>query len=198
MEAHLVIYRATAYIARFWVSSRALEDIIWILNPTHLKLNPESQPLWNILNPRSPSSRALVVQVMNWRDNFGFINAGDHVMVKCKRLDTDREGPLPSKGQCYVGVRNSTFHLKCSLFLSTLLYENDCIFLNNGPIFKIQNLACSGLQCRSAWHHNDVACDVTFVMTSSDDVTSVQLANVCDVSNTSPWLPNQWMSMNFD
>ncbi len=32
-------------------TTRALEDIIWILNPAHLNLNPESQAVWN-LNPR--------------------------------------------------------------------------------------------------------------------------------------------------
>ncbi len=36
----------------------------------------------------------------------------------------------------------------------------------NGPIWKIRNLACSGLRCRSVWRHYDVMRDATRDMTS--------------------------------
>ncbi len=43
----------------------------------------------------------------------------------------------------------------------TWFHQNACISTNNGPIVKIQNLACSVLQCRSSRRQNDVARDVT-------------------------------------
>ncbi len=48
----------------------------------------------------------------------------------------------------------------------TWFHKNGCISTNNGPILKIQNLACSVHQCRSSWRQNDVACDVTRARTS--------------------------------
>ncbi len=45
-------------------------------------------------------------------------------------------------------------------------YKNDRISLNNGPIFKIQNLAYSAEQARSVQFDNDGARDVAREMKS--------------------------------
>ncbi len=49
---------------------------------------------------------------------------------------------------------------------NTLFHKIGHISANNGPIFKIQNLSCSGLRARSAVCDNDVARDVIRAMTS--------------------------------
>ena len=47
----------------------------------------------------------------------------------------------------------------------TFHHKNGRISANNGPIWKIQNLACSGLRLRSIWCHNYGVCDATHAMT---------------------------------
>ena len=48
----------------------------------------------------------------------------------------------------------------------TLLHENGCISLNNGPILKIQNLAYSGEEAQYGKSEKSVAHDATREMTS--------------------------------
>ncbi len=52
-----------------------------------------------------------------------------------------------------IAVRAPTDKQKNGLFNyeNTLFHKNCCISLNIGPIFKIRSLACSALQCQSAW-----------------------------------------------
>ncbi len=65
-------------------------------------------------------------------------------------------------------------HLLHTQTKTTSLHKIGRILANKGPIWKIQNLACSGLRRRIAWHQNDDARDVMHEMTSrvGKDVSS--------------------------
>ncbi len=85
-------------------------------------------------------------------------------------------GFLPDSHPHKLMINYSMINLSLySLYISMLsLHKIGCISANNGPIWKIQNLARSGPRCRSVWCHNDVVRDVTREMTSHacEDVSS--------------------------